>query len=807
MKINAYEKEHLNQLRAGLAECTVLLKSNGDFPLEKPGKIALFGSGARRTVMGGTGSGEVNSRFTVSVERGLELAGFTVTTGAWLDAYDKAADDAHRRFIRDLKKRVAKEHGNIFLEAMGAVMPEPEYSIPTEGEGDTAVYVLARISGEGADRRPIPGDVLLTGTEIRDILAIRRKYKKFMLVLNVGGPVDLEPVKDVENILVLSQLGVGTGVALADILLGKSTPSGKLSTTWTAWGDYPGIGDFGGQNDTRYREGIYVGYRYFDSVGKKPLFPFGFGLSYTSFSVGEAGVSREGSVVSVTACVKNTGSMPGKETVQVYVSVPGVRLDQPYQTLAGFAKSDELLPGQSAQVSLSFDLRDLSSFSEEENAYVLEEGEYLLRIGTSSADTEPFAVLSVEERIFVRKVRESLGRADEPDWKPEEPVNVRIPEGLDVIRVSAEDVPCEEISYERVEEIEPEVQDLSDDELILLNIGSFDPKGIVASVIGSAGQSVAGAAGETTGKLKDKGIDSLVMADGPAGLRLNRKYFVDAKGVHGMEAAIPATLSEIMPAPVTWLTRILARKPKAGDEIREQYATAIPIGTALAQSWNTEFAKLCGDIVGDEMERFGVHLWLAPALNIHRSILCGRNFEYYSEDPLIGGLMAAAVTNGVQRHPRCAATIKHFAANNQEYYRYTNNSIVSGRALREIYLRGFEICIRTSQPHALMTSYNLVNGVHTSERADLIGDVLRSEFGFEGIVMTDWIIAGMGPKNSPHPEARADRISAAGVDLVMPGAQVDFDNIKEALKDGRITREQLEKNASRTLRMIRKLSA
>ena len=507
----------------------------------------------------------------------------------------------------------------------------------------------------------------------------------------------------------------------------------------------------------------------------------------------------------MTACVKNIGAMPGKETVQVYVSVPGGRLDQPYQTLAGFSKSDKLLPGQSAEVSICFDLRDLASFSEAEKAYVLEEGEYLLRIGTSSADTEPFGVLSVEERIPVRKVKESLGKADAPDWKPEDPVRVWIPEGLDVISVTSEDVPCEEISYEREEKIEPEIQNLSDDELILLNIGAFDPKGIVASVIGSAGQSVAGAAGETTRKLKDKGIDALVMADGPAGLRLNRKYFVDEKGVHGMEAAIPATLAEVMPAPLIALTSLLAKKPKAGDEIYEQYATAIPIGTALAQSWNTDFAGLCGDIVGDEMERFGVHLWLAPALNIHRSVLCGRNFEYYSEDPLVSGLMAAAITNGVQKHPGCGTTIKHFAANNQEYYRYTNNSIVSPRALREIYLRGFEICIRRSQPHSLMTSYNLINGVHASEREDLIGDVLRSEFGFEGIVMTDWTIAGMGPKDSPHPEARADRISAAGVDLVMPGAKVDFENTKEALKEGGITREQLEKNASRTLRMIRKL--
>ena len=248
-------------------------------------------------------------------------------------------------------------------------------------------------------------------------------------------------------------------------------------------------------------------------------------------------------------------------------------------------------------------------------------------------------------------------------------------------------------------------------------------------------------------------------------------------------------------------------QPREDSEIFEQYATAIPIGTAIAQSWNPLLAECCGDIVGSEMERFGIHLWLAPALNIHRSIRCGRNYEYFSEDPLISGVFAAALTKGVQSHPGCGVTIKHFAANNQETNRYNNNSVASERALREIYLKGFEICVHLAQPKALMTSYNLLNGVHTSERKDLLGDVLRSEFGFKGIVMTDWVtssdILSAGAK---YPAPEAYKVALAGNDLFMPGSRQEVDNLTEALKDGFITREDLMRNATRIYRMAMELS-
>lgn len=802
MELQQYEKEHIKKLRRFLPECTVLLKSNGDFPLDQTEKLALYGSGARHTVKGGTGSGEVNSRYFVNVERGLKKAGFTVTTQEWMDAYDQIRVDAKKQFIRDIKARAKQKHTNSIVEGMGAVMPEPEYHLPLNGEGDVAVYVLSRISGEGNDRNYTPGDILLTKTEQRDILALHKKYDKFLLVINTGGPVDLTPVLEVDNILVLSQLGVDTGTVLAKLILGKAYPSGKLTTTWATEMNYPIVGEFGGTEDTRYREGIYVGYRYFDTVSVKPLFPFGFGLSYTDFEVSDHKVTAEGERICVGASVKNVGKHFGKETLQLYVSLPQGKLDQPFQILAAFAKTGELASGETQEVSLCFNLSDLASYDTENTAYILEKGNYVLRLGTSSADTAACGIVELEADVTVKKVRHIGGTPDFTDWKPENRREEVLPDHIPVFSVSAADIPTETVTYDAPQEINPKIKALTDEELAYMNVGAFDPKMGVLSIIGNASKNVAGAAGETTSMLKKKGIEPLIMADGPAGLRISKNYVIDDKGVHAVGETMPETILDFMPAPIAALSRLMTYRPKKGTEILHQYATAIPIGTALAQSWNREFAYICGDIVGDEMERFGVHLWLAPALNIHRDIRCGRNFEYFSEDPLLSGIFAAEITKGVQKHSGCGTTIKHFAANNQETNRYASNSIVSERALREIYLRGFGICVRETGPHAVMTSYNLLNGVHTSERRDLTEDYLRSECGYRGIVMTDWLVGGdYLSKNPKYPAPAASGIAAAGGDLVMPGGSGDYKDILAALKSGKLKREQLEINATRVLRI------
>lgn len=807
MQLHSYEKMHLKMLREHLSECTVLLKSNGDFPLQSAGQIALYGNGARHTIKGGTGSGEVNSRYFVTVEEGLRNAGFTVTTTAWLDAYDKVLETAHKNFVNEIKQRAKKNHTEAIMEGLGAVMPEPEYNLTMTGAGDTAVYVLSRISGEGSDRDFVGGDILLSETEKRDILALHRTYAKFMLVLNVGGPVDLQPVMEVENILVLSQLGVETGDVLADLLLGRSYPSGKLTTTWATSEDYPAMGEFGDINDTRYREGIYVGYRYFDTVDATPLFPFGFGIGYTQFQIFDTDFSVDGQTVIAQAKVKNIGQQPGREVVQLYASVPDGKLDQPYQSLAAFAKTRELLPGEEEALTLSFPVSDLASYDAETAAYLLEAGDITLRLGTNSRDTQILGTLHLDQTILVKKVRNLLGKPDFTDWKPPVKKEKAPANGSKLINLPSAAITQTNVNYQSTQEIDPMLQDLSDEELAYMAVGAFDPKGGALSLIGNAGITVAGAAGETTRQLKGCGIPSLVLADGPAGLRIAKDYVRDKAGVHTLGAALPESMLEFMTPPLRVLMQLTTKKPKAGDTVLHQYCTAIPIGTAIAQSWDLEFAQLCGDIVGTEMERFGIHLWLAPALNIHRSIRCGRNFEYYSEDPLLSGLFAGAVTRGVQAHPGRGTTIKHYAANNQETNRYNSNSQVSERAMREIYLRGFAICVRESQPYALMTSYNLLNGTHTSERRDLTEEILRAEFAYRGIVMTDWVVnGGTTNKASIHPAPEPWRVAAAGGDLFMPGGKKEYENILDALHTGKLDRQQLLINATRVYRLAKRLT-
>jgi len=808
--MEVYEREHVEMLRGHLADCTVLLKTDGAFPLAGPGPIAIYGNGARRTVKGGTGSGEVNSRSFVTVEQGLVAAGFTLTTGAWLDGYDDVYAAAKRSFLDRLRAEAKAHHTNVLLYGMGKSMAEPEYDLPLDGEGDAALYVLSRNSGEGSDRDPVPGDILLTESEIRDILALNRKFRRFMLVLNVGGPVDLGPVLEVGNILILSQLGVETGAALADILLGKANPSGKLATTWARWADYPTAGDFGDHDDTNYREGVYVGYRWFEAVDKQPLFPFGYGLSYTTFALTPGEIRLTGSAAACRVQVKNTGLRPGREVVQLYVSAPDGRIDRPRQELAAFVKTKLLQPGETETVEAVFDLRDCAAYDAARSAFVLEAGDYVLNVGNSSASARPAAVLRLGEEVVTLQTRPCLGEPGFTDWRPEPRPRADLPADLPVLEVSPDAVETVTVPEKRVYPIEESLRAVPDELLVQANVGSY-ASGLGAYLpIGDSGVHVAGAAGETTSKLRDAGMEPLVMADGPAGLRLSKRFYRDKQGgAHAVGHSImPESFTEIMGPVIKFVANLIAgeKKPPRGVKIEEQYCTAIPIGTAVAQSWDVDFARLCGDIVGDEMERFGVHLWLAPALNIHRSIRCGRNFEYFSEDPLIGGKMAAALTKGVQAHPGRGTTVKHYAANNQEFNRYGSSSNVSERALREIYLKGFGIAVRESQPKALMTSYNLINGDHTAQRRDLIEDILRCEFGFEGIVMTDWVLGFMNSKLNKYPATQPRKVAAAGGDLFMPGSRGDYKDILAGLSAGELSREQLLVNASRLYRLARELT-
>ena len=832
--MEAYEIDHLAAVRALAPECMVLLRSDGAFPLAEPGEIALFGSGARRTIKGGTGSGDVNSRHVTTIEEGLEAAGFTIVSRPWLEAYDRVRDQAHQDFIADIRTEAAERGVPAIMIGMGSVMPEPEYSIPLDVDAGTdpemAVYVLARTSGEGSDRTPEAGDLRLTDTEIRDILTLNKRFKRFLLVLNVGGVVDLSPLGDVGNILLLSQLGATIGDAFTDVLLGRAYPSGKLATTWAAWDEADQIGDFGDPDDTHYREGIYVGYRFYDSVGKKPLFPFGFGLGYTAFDIQTRQVSLDGARVSIDLDVTNTGERPGKETVQVYVSVPAGRLDQPLQALAGFTKTDEIAPGATAHITIDIDLTDLASYDESTRATILEAGRYLLRAGTSSRQLSPVAVVELAQDATVRCLTGDLGEPGFTDWRPEAPASLDVPADVPVLAVDPAHLRRPDVA-EPIGQSAPEgfsealalARGLSDDELIYTVLGDYRRGEESGSVIGAASTTVIGAAGQTTTRIP--GLPSIIMADGPAGLRLAPTYGVDAEGPFSLgDSSLPATFLELMDDAGREALGIAdASEPREPAEIREQYTTAIPIGTALAQSWNPALAQRLGDIVGAEMERFGVDLWLAPAFNLHRCVLCGRNFEYLSEDPLLAGRIAAAITRGVQSHPGRGVTIKHLACNNQETNRLNSNSRVSPRALRDLYLRAFEICVRRARPAAVMTSYNLINGVHTSESVELLEVILRQEWGFDGLVMTDWVVDGMTRSDMKHPRATAAATIKAGNELFMPGGEPDREDLLAALGRGSdarpsaaqaesdddgvsLTRAELENQATRVIRMARRLA-
>lgn len=797
-KIPEHIAKHTDLIRSTAAEGTLFLRRDGQFPLAKAGNIAVFGNGVRNTVKGGTGSGDVNCFTYNTCEQALENEGFTITTKAWLDAYDRDRAESEAAWKARILERI-KQGGSAFLETFGAMHGEEEYCIPLEGEGEACLYVLARNSGEGKDRTAEKGNVYLTDTEIRDILFLNEKFEKFMLVLNVGGVVDLSPVNSVKNILLLSQLGVATGDVLADIVLGKANPSGKLTATWAKYADYPSIGEFGEKDDTRYKEGIYVGYRYFDTAGKKVLYPFGFGLSYSDFSVNCAKIWKQKSTIFVQVNVKNIGKTAGKEVVQVYVSSPQGKIAKPFHALASFRKTDTLAPGETQTAVLSFDLADVASYDEENAAFVLEEGNYIVRVGNSSRNTVVAGIVELRDTVVTEQVKNALGKTDFTDVSlpvPAEEISVNVP----VISLVPADFVTVTHDYVIDKHINPVIKKCADEQLMHLCVGAYLPKAKL-SVLGSSACHVAGASGETTNYVPEiTNGKFLVLADGPAGLRISSQYIVTPEGLRNVHDKLDGFLSML---PEDLQKQLLMRDNVREEDIIYQDTTAIPIATAIAQSWNPAVAELYGDIVGTECERYSCHFWLAPAMNIQRSILCGRNFEYYSEDPLLTGKIAAGVVRGLQSHKNIGATIKHFCANNQETNRYNNNSVVSERAMREIYLKGFEICIKESTPKALMTSYNLLNGEHTSQREDLLDGILRGEWGYKGFVMTDWVTTGaVFDASSKYPGIYAHKVVAAGNDLVTPGGDADFEDLQTAFREGKITREQLEICATRIYESI-----
>jgi len=791
-----HEIAHYKTLESLAGECTLFLKrDNNAFPINKPCKVALFGSGARHTLKGGTGSGDVNSHFFNSIEEELELNGFAITTKKWLDAYDEVKKNKHISFVKRVKQEAKKIGIGAPAYSVGQIDKEVEYDLPIdEYDGDICVYALSRVSGEGSDRKLEKGDVYLTDTEIKDILYLNQKFEKFILVLNTCGVVDLSPILEVHNIYLLSQLGVVTSSILVKVILGEINPSGKLSDTWTNLADYPYINEFGDINNTRYLEGIYVGYRYFNSKGIRPSFPLGFGLSYSKFSYQFVNSEIDEDILKLKVNVTNESDYPGKEVIEIYSSSKG-RINTPKDTLIYFSKTSEIKAHKSEELSLSINLDSLSVFDVDSKQKIIQKGTYIVRGGNQSIDLTNILKIKVKEDIILDEFKPVLSKPDFED------LLINPIEDLDEIKIKTVEISKSNFKHQKHDlsgkfnvKIPEFIKSLSLDQLILLNLGDY--KTGLAGIIGQAGSLVPGAAGETTLRIPEI-TNSLVMADGPAGLRLISEYKLNNKGHFNLvEDSIMKGIMDFLPTIAKKLLFNVKKNHKKKGNIMYQYCFAIPIATAVAQSFSEDVCYQIGRLVAEEMKLYDIDIWLAPAMNIHRNLLCGRNFEYYSEDPYLTGVIASNVVKGVQSLDKLAC-VKHFACNNQETNRFNSNSILSERSLREIYLKGFEIAIKESSPSAVMSSYNLINGVHASENKNLLIKTLREEWGYKGLVMTDWITTGqINIKKSIHPSARASKDLSNGINICMPGSKKDIKDIKRALKQGEITIEQLRMNAS-----------
>lgn len=820
-EVTQRETDHRKLAREAAAEGFVLLENKDHFlPLAKGSKVGLYGAGAIRTIKGGTGSGDVNERDSVNIFQGMKNAGYDVTSSEWLEDYDKLYVQARLDWKNEIFTKLNGDDTKFFdaYSATPFFMPSgnpiDEEKAAADG-ADTAFFVLARIAGENKDRFDTEGDYFISKEEKAILAQVSRCYKNVVLVINTGGLMDLAFVEEFDNIrsiLQYVQAGQEGGNAFADVVSGDVTPSGKMTDTWAKdYYDYPGAEVYsyksGDLMKEKYEEGIFVGYRYFDTFQVPVRYSFGYGMSYTDFEIrtNDIKVSGRGMMnpkVSVTVTVTNTGdTYAGKEVVQIYASCPRGRLVKEFRRLAGFGKTKLLAPKESQTMTITFPLYQLTSYEEESASWILEPGMYGIWVGNDLNTSVLSGALELDEKAVMTAcenicpLKEELNeispdaekvQAREAAWQNE--VGEK---RMSVIELKASEIPTEKVDYQPVPEELPGkagkiVESLSVDQLALLATG--DPGRAQGNALGSAGISVPGAAAETSPCASEEpwNVTTIALVDGPAGLRLKREYQVDNGEI---------VASDFLAA----LEGGFFSKPqeKRGTTYY-QFCTAIPVGTLLAQSWDVELIKRVGEMIGHEMELFNVTLWLAPGMNIHRNPLCGRNFEYYSEDPLLAGMMAAAMTLGVQKVPGCGTTIKHFACNNQEDNRMGSDSILSERALREIYLKGFEIAVKDAQPMSIMTSYNLINGVHAANCYDTCTKAARDEWGFAGAIMTDWTTTNVQIQG----ECTAAGCMRAGNDMVMPGLPEDHENIKKELADGTLTMAELKRCIYNTVNIV-----
>lgn len=780
-------KTHRELSKNAAKEGMVLLKNNRNvLPLSKGSKVALFGKGSFDYVKGGGGSGDVTVEYVLNLYDGMKALKERVSV------FEELSDF----YCNNIKNQYA----NGAVRGMTSEPAVPEDSLKkARAFTDTAIISICRFSGEGWDRKSDmdeknqnlavhsnamtkksdelfeKGDFYLTKAEKAMVNTVKSHFPKTIVVMNVGGMVDTSWfVNDdsIQSVLMAWQGGMEGGLAAAELLCGIGTPSGKLADTFAnRLEDYPSTYNFHESEDyVDYTDDIYVGYRYFETIPDacaKVNYPFGFGLSYTRFQWSVVFAEENNGIIRFRVNVTNTGCLEGKEVIQIYASAPQGSLGKPAKSLVAFQKTRLLKPGESQLLSLEFSKRAMASYDDlgkvQKSAYILEKGEYTFYIGNSVRNVEKAEfVYTLDRNIIVEQLSEKitstslkkrllsdgsfeqlpLSEANDPDACGLKKMDCKTIEG----RVPA--VRARE-SYQKREQIKKEIRTLDEVAAGTLTVDEFltqlTDEEIVHLLGGQQNTGVANTYGY--GNLPEYGIPNIMTADGPAGLRI---------------------------------------LPECGVN-----TTAWPCTTLLACTWNEEIVYAVGEAGAKEVKENNIGVWLTPAVNIHRSPLCGRNFEYYSEDPFLTGKLAAAMVKGIQSQ-HIAATVKHFALNNKETNRKNSDSRVSERAAREIYLKPFEIIVKEAEPWSIMSSYNIINGHRASENRELLEDILRGEWGWQGMVASDWWTYGEHYKETK-----------AGNDVKMgcgyPG------RLLQAKALGLISREQMEACAKRILEMILKI--
>lgn len=766
--------EHAVLSRRAAGEGMVLLKNRlHTLPLTRGTRVALFGKATIEYIKGGGGSGDVFCAYIRNVYDGFsqkEAEGKVSVFKPTVEFYKEYVKEASKRIptraqIEKIWDKVnamsfCKEKDDIIYDTF-ASMHVAEAHMPDEliaeaaANADIAIITLSRFSAEGVDRKAIPGDYYLSDTEKSLIDRVAAAFPNTVIVLNSGAVVDCEYFADNEKVgAIISgwQGGLEGGMAIADIICGDVNPSGKLADTIPdSYDSYQNAQEFlTGFEHLDYFDDIYVGYRYFETIpgaAEKVRYPFGFGLSYTDFEFSGAFCGESDGKIVAAVTVKNIGKVPGKEVVQLYYSAPQGKLGKPARELAAFKKTKLLSPDESEAIALSFDIGDMASFDDlgkiKKSAFVLEKGTYSFYLGNSVRATEKLRYDFVLSEDIITKESKSLCRP----FKLEKRL---LADG------SFENLPTGEPVYTRgthtsIEATAPKDTIMFDEVGENITLDEFIKQFTVDELIDFVGghQNQPGVCNTGAfGGMKRLDVPPVPTADGPAGLRLNAS------------TGVPTT--------------------------------AWPCATLLACTWNTELIEEVGAAGGAELRENNLGVWLAPAMNIHRNPLCGRNFEYFSEDPLLAGKCCAADVRGIQSQ-KIAASVKHFACNNRESNRFDCDSRVSERALREIYLRGFEICVKEADPWTIMSSYNLINGCHTSVSHELLTDMLRNEWGFKGMVTTDWGV------HSNH----SDEV-LAGNDVKMGDGEPE--ELKAAFENGKITRADLETSVKRILELTMKVA-